>query len=74
MAEEAPVLVAGDPEAAHMEVCDKAGGIPYHPNQIDHAVKLQSCSSLSRGEVHFDRGAGWALDPSVIAEALGNTG
>ena len=32
------VLVAGDPEAAHMKKCDQQGGIEYHANQIKMAV------------------------------------
>ena len=35
---EASVLVAGDPERAHMAECERRGGIPYHPNQITYAV------------------------------------
>ena len=36
--ESLPVLVAGDPERLNMEECDKRGGIPYYPNQIQHVV------------------------------------
>lgn len=39
-----PVLVPGDPERAAMEMVDKAGGITYHPNQLqaskEFAVKM----------------------------------
>ncbi|KAK6188463.1 hypothetical protein SNE40_004632 [Patella caerulea] len=34
------VLVAGDPETQHMSNCDKIGGIPYHPNQIQFGIDL----------------------------------
>jgi hypothetical protein len=35
-----PVLIAGDPERAHMAKCDKLGGIPYPPAQIDFIHSL----------------------------------
>ncbi|XP_064624718.1 uncharacterized oxidoreductase YjmC-like [Lineus longissimus] len=37
---ETEVLVAGDPERKHMALCDREGGIRYHPNQIKHAIEL----------------------------------
>lgn len=37
---EEAVLVAGDPERHHMEMCDGRGGIPYHPNQIKFGAEL----------------------------------
>lgn len=38
--EEDTVLVAGDPERRHMDMCDKRGGIPYHPSQIKYGIDL----------------------------------
>ena len=40
--EEMPVLAAGDPERAHMQKCDRLGGIEYHENQIKMAVCFAS--------------------------------
>lgn len=37
---EEAVLVAGDPERQHMELCERRGGIPYHPNQIQFGEEL----------------------------------
>ncbi|KAK3583239.1 hypothetical protein CHS0354_015420 [Potamilus streckersoni] len=34
------VLVAGDPERQHIDMCQKRGGIPYHPNQIKYGKDL----------------------------------
>ncbi|XP_045179161.2 uncharacterized oxidoreductase YjmC-like [Mercenaria mercenaria] len=34
---ESEVLAPGDPERKHMEICDKQGGILYHPSQIKAA-------------------------------------
>ena len=38
------ILIAGDPEKAHMAKCQREGGIRYHPNLIDSmndlAVKM----------------------------------
>jgi hypothetical protein len=35
-----PVLVPGDPERIHMELCDTKGGIPYHTKVVTHFNKL----------------------------------
>lgn len=35
-----PVLVAGDPEREHMAKCDRLGGIPYPPAQIEFIHQL----------------------------------
>ncbi|XP_022289695.2 uncharacterized protein LOC111101478 [Crassostrea virginica] len=37
---ELPVLVAGDPERYHVDLCKRLGGIPYHQNQITFASSL----------------------------------
>ncbi|KAK7100708.1 hypothetical protein V1264_023614 [Littorina saxatilis] len=37
---EESVLVAGDPERQHMELCRRKSGIPYHPNQIQFGKQL----------------------------------
>ena len=37
---ETEVLVAGDPEHKHMAMCDKQGGMRYHPNAIDILVTM----------------------------------
>ena len=35
--------MAGDKEKKHMEKCDKAGGITYHPNVIALLVSCEVC-------------------------------
>jgi len=37
---ETEVLVAGEPERRHMAMCDKQGGMRYHPNAIEILVCL----------------------------------
>jgi len=37
---ETEVLVAGDPEHRHMAMCDKQGGMRYHPNAIEILVRF----------------------------------
>ena len=43
--EQGEILIAGDPEKAHMAKCETEGGIRYHPNLIasmnELAVKLK---------------------------------
>ncbi|XP_067678012.1 uncharacterized oxidoreductase YjmC-like [Haliotis asinina] len=39
---ETEVLVAGDPERKHIELCTCRGGIPYHPNQIQFGIDLSN--------------------------------
>jgi len=38
--EEGEILIAGDPEKAHMEKCRREGGIRYHPNLIHSMNQL----------------------------------
>lgn len=35
-----PVLVAGDPERAHIQQVEEDGGITYHPNQAKSSVSI----------------------------------
>lgn len=42
-----PVLVAGDPERAHMKKVDEAGGIGYHINQVKNCNDLASKLKIS---------------------------
>lgn len=42
-----PVLVPGDPERHHMELCDKLGGIPYHANQIKFANDISTTYKIA---------------------------
>jgi LDH2 family malate/lactate/ureidoglycolate dehydrogenase len=37
---EKPVLVAGDPERAHMEMNKKSGGLVYHGSQIEYVLNM----------------------------------
>ncbi|RWS19149.1 uncharacterized protein B4U80_02921, partial [Leptotrombidium deliense] len=34
------VMVSGEPEVRHENLCKKLGGIPYHQSQIDHLMEL----------------------------------
>ncbi|CAB3403938.1 unnamed protein product [Caenorhabditis bovis] len=43
-----PVEVAGDMEKRHVELVEKLGGIPYHPNQIDHVNELADSIGVDR--------------------------
>lgn len=45
---EKPVLVAGDPESAHMKKVDKEGGIQYHINQLNACDKLADLLNIPR--------------------------
>ncbi|XP_035829865.1 uncharacterized oxidoreductase YjmC [Aplysia californica] len=42
------LLVAGDPERAHIELCERLGGIPYHRKQIDFADFVADKYSVDR--------------------------
>jgi len=41
-----PVVVAGDPEKAHQQLCDRIGGIPYHMAQISHAISIATANGV----------------------------
>ncbi|VDK22880.1 unnamed protein product [Anisakis simplex] len=41
--DEQPVLIAGDPERAHMSMCDEVGGIVYKKTQLLHIVSILYC-------------------------------
>lgn len=38
--------MAGDPEHRHMAMCDKQGGMHYHPNAIEILVRLHFTASF----------------------------
>ncbi|XP_078341084.1 putative oxidoreductase YjmC [Crassostrea virginica] len=42
-----PVLVPGDKARKHMELCDKLGGIPYHPKQVDFMNDMAKMFNLT---------------------------
>ena len=41
------ILIPGEPEKKFMELCERRGGIPYHPNQIQYAVSVHPCRIYS---------------------------
>lgn len=45
---ESEILVAGDPERNHMELCSKLGGIPYFKKQMDFADHLSEKYGVER--------------------------
>ena len=56
---ERPVLVAGDPERAHMKKCDEIGGIPYPRQVVEHMVSVkQKWARASLGFVARSRCSG----------------
>ncbi|KAK3770939.1 hypothetical protein RRG08_032873 [Elysia crispata] len=45
---EREILVAGDPERNHIELCTQLGGIPYHKKQMDFADHLSEKYGVER--------------------------
>ncbi|XP_054152648.1 uncharacterized oxidoreductase YjmC-like, partial [Oppia nitens] len=42
------VMVAGDPERQHIQLCDSLGGIPYHIKQVEFAFQIADSLGINR--------------------------